>query len=301
MNNEIVQVVAEPLKPVARRQAESDEALVELWLHGRSVHTQRAYRGDVDAMRQFLRKSLVEMTLGDLQEFADSMAMTLEPASRHRRLSAVKSLFGFAQRLGYLRFDAARPLRLPPLRDRLAERILTESEVQQLIALERNPRNHALLCLLYVSAIRVSECCALKWRDLQDRTSGGQMTIFGKGGKTNTILIPDSVWQKIAAMNCDAESDAPVFRSRRGRHLHPSQIRRIVGRAARRARIKKVVTPHFLRHSHASHALDRGAPIHLVQATLAHSSLATTSRYVHAHPAASSSTYLALSETAECQ
>jgi integrase/recombinase XerD len=267
---------------------------MELWLHGRSAHTQRAYRADAKSFRRFVRKSLTKVTLGDLQDFADSLSEGLEPASKHRRLSSVKSLFGFAHRLGYLPFDVAAPLRLPVLRDRLAERILTEEEVHRMLILERNPRDHALIALLYASAVRVSECCALTWRDVQQRAEGGQITVLGKGAKTNTILLPSSVWARVVSLCGEASDDAPVFKSRNGAHLHPSQVRRIVAKAAKRARIEKAVSPHFLRHSHASHALDRGAPIHLVQATLGHSNVATTGRYLHTRPTESSSIYLAI-------
>lgn len=88
--------------------------------------------------------------------------------------------------------------------------------------------------------------------------------------------------------------DQPVFRSRRRGHLHPTQVWRIVGRPAWRAGIGKAVSTHWLRHAHASHALDRGAPIHLVQSTLGHASVATTGRYLHARPADSSANYLPL-------
>lgn len=71
-----------------------------------------------------------------------------------------------------------------------------------------------------------------------------------------------------------------------------AQVWRIVRRAAKRAGIDKEVSCHWLRHAHASHALDRGAPIHLVQATLGHSSISTTGRYLHARPTESSSSYL---------
>jgi len=89
-------------------------------------------------------------------------------------------------------------------------------------------------------------------------------------------------------------ADDPVFRSRKGGALDPSQVHRIVGKAARRAGIKAPVSPHWLRHAHASHALDRGAPIHLVQATLGHASVATTGKYLHARPSESSAKYLAV-------
>ena len=77
-----------------------------------------------------------------------------------------------------------------------------------------------------------------------------------------------------------------------GRHLDVSQVYRIVAAAGERASIQGKVSPHWLRHAHASHSLDRGEPIHLVQQTLGHSSVATTSRYLHARPNDSSALYL---------
>ena len=79
-----------------------------------------------------------------------------------------------------------------------------------------------------------------------------------------------------------------------GGALDARQVRRIVAAAARRAGVEGNVSPHWLRHAHASHALDRGAAIHLVQATLGHSSVATTGKYLHARPSESSSKYLAV-------
>ena len=91
-----------------------------------------------------------------------------------------------------------------------------------------------------------------------------------------------------------AGEDAPVFVSRKGSPLSTSQAFRIVRQAARRAGVEKNVSPHWLRHCHGSHALDRGAAVHLVQATLGHASVATTGRYLHARPTESSSKYLAV-------
>jgi site-specific recombinase XerD len=89
----------------------------------------------------------------------------------------------------------------------------------------------------------------------------------------------------------------PVFRSRKtknGARLQPLAILRVVRQAAARAGIPLSVSPHWFRHAHASHALDRGAPIHLVQATLGHAGIATTGRYLHARPNDSSSRFLPL-------
>jgi integrase/recombinase XerD len=274
-------------------QADSDAQLVALWLHGRSRHTQRAYVGGVRRFCEFTRRPLRAVKLQDLQDFADSLG-ELAPSSQARTLSAVKSLLAFGHRVGYLAFNVGRTLKLPSAKDVLAERILSESAVRRMIEKERNRRNRVLLLLLYAGGLRVSELCGLRARDVQQRDSGGQVTVLGKGAKTRTILLPRTVWEELKSILCGVRPDDPVFRSRKGGPLSTSQALRVVKKAAARAGFREGVSPHWLRHAHASHALDRGAPIHLVQATLGHSSVATTGRYLHARPADSSAHYLGI-------
>lgn len=270
-----------------------DTHLVALWLHDRCPNTQRTYQAAATRFLAQTDKPLAGVTLADLQAFADSLA-GLAPATRGKVLSAVKSLLAFGHQLGVLPVDVGRALHLPARKDTLAERILPEADVQRLLALEPDRRNRALLRLLYAGGLRVSELCALAWRDCQPRDEGGQVTVFGKGGKTRAVLLPASVFGELVALRGQASAEAPVFRSARGGHLDRSQVLRIVQAAAQRAGITARVSPHWLRHAHASHALDRGAPIHLVQATLGHASIATTGRYTHARPSASSASYLAV-------
>jgi integrase/recombinase XerD len=295
MSNEIIQVEQVSSIEETQRSAETDEQLVELWLHGLSKHTERAYRKDWSDFRAFIRKPIRSVTLGDIQAFAIRLnASRLNDGSRHRKLSTLKSLFSFAHRIGFLAFDTARPLRLPPVRETLNARIMAETEVLRMIALERRPRDRAMLTLLYASAVRVSELVALRWSDAQPRGDSGQITVFGKGGKTRTLLLPVSTWRSLLSIRGNAREDDPIFRSRKGGHLDPSSVLRVVKAAAKRAGIDRPVSPHWFRHGHASHALDRGAPIHLVQAQLGHRSLATTSAYSHARPNESSSSFLPL-------
>jgi integrase/recombinase XerD len=280
--------------PNPRPQALNDLHFIELWLHGRSEHTRRAYRSDVDRFRKLLPKPFAEVTLADLQEFADSLA-GLEPASRYRCLSSIKSLLAFGQRIGYLRFDVGRVLKLPSVKNGLAERILSEADLHRMLTLEPDERNRVLLFLLYASGVRRGELAGLSWKDLQASGDGGQITVFGKGGKTRSIQLPESVWKQLQRLRGQAEPPDPVFPSRKkGKPLTESGIWRIVKRAGKRAGIETPVSPHWLRHAHASHALDRGAPIHLVQATLGHASITTTGRYLHARPKESSSRFLPL-------
>src|SRR5271157_2106369 len=197
-------------------QATSDEQVLALWLHGRSVHTQRAYRADVQRFQSITNKPLPEVRLFHLQQFADSLEAALAPASRYRTLSSVKSLLAFGHRIGYLPFDVGRALRLPAVRNRLAERILPEADLYRILSLEPDRRNQAILTLLYASAVRVSELCELSWRDLQPNADGGQITVFGKGGITRAIQVPASVWRLVTNLRtAKMDGGDPVFWSRK--------------------------------------------------------------------------------------
>ena len=275
-------------------QATGDVHLVKLWLHGRSAATRAAYAGDIRALMAHTDKPLPMTTLGDLQGFADSLA-ALKPASRIRKLAAIKSLFAFAHRLGYVPFNVGAALRAPAVKNQLAERIMGEAEVHRMLALEPDPRNAALLFLLYAGGLRIGEVADLRWRNLVARDDAGQVTVMGKGGRTRVILLSAGVWCRVVALRGDAGPDAPVFPSGRGGgHLDRTAVHRVVKAAAKRAGLPEGVSAHWLRHAHVSHALDRGAPAHLVQQTVGHASLATTSRYAHARPGDSSARYLGL-------
>ena len=274
-------------------QADSDAQVVALWIHGRSRHTQRAYKANAERFFAFAGKPLVQVSLGDIQDFGDSLTC-LAQSSQAQALATVKSLLAFAHKIGYVRFNVGAAAHLPKAKNALAERILQESEVHRMFALEPNPRNRIILKTIYYAGLRVSELCGLRWRDLQPRGEEGQITVFGKGGKTRAVLLPTGLWNELIGLRKTAEDDGPVFRSRvKDRTLDQSQVMRIVRAAAMRSGTSKKVSPHWLRHAHASHSLDRGAPIHLVQATLGHASVATTGRYLHARPTESSGKYLA--------
>jgi integrase/recombinase XerD len=274
----------------------ADAQLIQLWVHGKSRHTRRYYQADAKAFLNFVGKPLAQVTLADVQDFADFLETSnLAPSSRGRTLSSVKSLLAFGNRIGMLAVNVGALLKAPAAKNTLAERILSEAEVQKLISLETNLRNQVMLKLLYAGGLRVSELCGLRWRDLQARSEAeGQINVYGKGGKTRVVLLPVTIWKELVSLREAAGFNDPVFRSQKGGHLHPSQVMRIVRAAAHRAGIDANVSPHWLRHAHASHSLDRGAPIHLVQATLGHASIATTGRYLHARPQDSSARYLGL-------
>jgi site-specific recombinase XerD len=287
-----VEPIAEPAASPAIAQADSDAQLVALWI-GRhaSPHTRRNYQRQADRFLASVGRPLALVRMADLQAYLATLE-GLAPATRANATAALKSLLSFAQETGYLRFNVGKVVKTPPIKNTLAARILSEAETHRMLALETNARNRALLTLLYGGGLRISEACGLTWRDLTERGDAGQATIYGKGGKTRVVLVSPNTWRHLVGLRRDAGTDDPVFRSRKGGALDPSQVHRIVKAAAERAGLSPEVSAHWLRHAHASHSLERGAPIHLVQATLGHASVATTGRYLHARPSDSSARYL---------
>ncbi|MDP9312748.1 MAG: tyrosine-type recombinase/integrase [Chloroflexota bacterium] len=271
--------------------ATNDEALLRLWLHNRSVHTQKAYINDVAKLLAVTGKTIRELTLSDLQSFADAI-VGYAPSTQSRMIAAVKSVLAFAHETGYAPFNVGVAVRVPKRKDTLSERILTEAAVQRMLALETNTRNHLIIRLLYASGIRCAELCGLQWKDVVERGEAGQITVYGKGGKTRAILLTPATWDEMQQFRGEYGLEEPVFISRKRMPLDASQVRRIVKAAAKRAGLPATVSPHWLRHSHGTHALDRGSPISLVQATLGHANVATTGRYLHARPHDSSARYL---------
>ena len=275
-------------------QADGDDHLVEMWIAKHtSPHTRRNYTMQARRFRASVAKPLRLVRISDVQMFMAGLG-EMAPATRATAIAAVKSLLTFGQEVGFLQFNVGKAVKAPPIKNKLAERIMSEADAMRMLALVDSPRDRAFLTLLYGGGLRISEACALRWKDFAERDGGaGQATVFGKGGKTRAVLLSPNTWRTLQAQRGEAGGDDPVFRSRKGGAcITTRQADRIVGAAAERAGLSAEISAHWLRHAHASHALDRGAPIHLVQATLGHASVATTGRYLHARPSESSARFL---------
>lgn len=300
---ELPQEDGSPLIVAMPQAAHPDAVFLATWLHGKSLKTQKAYTSDMSKFYEVVHKPLRDVRLEDFQTFINSL-VGLAPASRSRAIASIKSALTFGQRTGYLPVNVGTVVKLPKLEDKLAERILSEQSVLRMFDRETNVRNHAILVLLYRAGLRVSELCNLTWRNLQERDQAGQITVFGKGNKTRYVLLDTSTWQEVMDLKRGEASGLGdyVFQSRQAhsrghkesRRIDPSRIHQIVIAAARRAGIVGNVSPHWFRHAHATHALERGAPITLIKETLGHASMETTYRYTHVRPHTSSTQFLGI-------
>ncbi len=264
-----------------------DLAGFEAWLGGRAASTRTAYVADLRAFAVWAGRGGLDAPDGvdrtHLRRYLASLSTRrLARATIARRAAALRCYFSWLLRQGRLGSDPARALRAPSGGGRLP-RVLSGAEVSGLLDVDAptpvDRRDVAVLELLYAAGLRVSELCGLDRGDLDLR--GRTVTVLGKGAKQRRVPIHDAAaaairaWLEGGREEMQGPPDA-VFVNRRGSRLGPRDVRRILDRRA-----VAPTHPHALRHTYATHLLDGGADLRVVQELLGHASLATTQVYTH--------------------
>ncbi|HMD45247.1 MAG TPA: tyrosine-type recombinase/integrase [Acidimicrobiales bacterium] len=264
------------------------------WLGGRAAATARAYRADLDAFATWSGRLGAPgpdaVTRLELRRYLAYLGTRrYAPATVARKAAALRSYFAWATRRGLVTEDPARGLSSPSGGGRLPT-VLSHPDLETLLdrpgprrrtdgALDR--RDDAVLELLYGAGLRVAELCGLDRGgvDLAART----LTVRGKGDKERRLPVHDRCVAALAAWlerrSEVARAHTPpeaVFVNRAGNRLGPRDVRRILDR-----RSPVPTHPHALRHSYATHLLDGGADLRVVQELLGHASLQTTQVYTH--------------------
>ena len=259
--------------------------VIQMWLHGKSPGSRRIYLTDIRYFLDFTAKRLEEVTLADIQDWDTLNQQRYAPATRQRKLAAVKSLFSFAHANGLMDSNPGAGVKIPKTKDTIAERILSESEWERLLLAEPKRQHQLMLQLLYETRARVSEFCSLTWKDFREKADGSaSVTLFGKGNKTRKVTITPHLWEHLkGAKPAGAKGGDPIFLNYRHQAYSTVQVWRIVKAAGERIGIYGV-SPHWIRHTGATHQLLNGSPIHLQQQELGHSALEITSRYLHLLP-----------------
>lgn len=200
-----------------------------------------------------------------------------------RKVAALRKYFRWLLRIGVVTVDPSASLRAPSGDSRLP-RVLSGDEIGQLLdgsspedePLWRRCRDDAVLELLYGSGLRVGELCGLSVGDVR----GATVTVWGKGGKQRSVPMSEpavaAVTRWLGVRDEVIEAGSEMFGNERGKPLTPRDVRRIIDR-----RSASPTHPHALRHSFATHLLDGGADLRVVQELLGHADVATTQRYTH--------------------
>jgi integrase/recombinase XerC len=256
---------------------------------GASPHTVRSYRADLVDCAGFLeRRALGALPDADARVvrgyLADLHARGLARTSIARRLAALRSFFRFLVRRGLLKANPAREVRTPSLPGRLPAHLpIDQSEAlfrQSFGDDEAQRRDRAILEVLYASGVRVAELSGLDLGDVDLRE--GSVRVLGKGRKERIVPIGAKAIEALRAYLGTREGGrGALFRNPRGGRLTVRSLHRIVRSRARAAGLAGRVTPHTLRHTFATHLLDAGADLRLIQELLGHARLTTTQRYTH--------------------
>jgi integrase/recombinase XerD len=245
---------------------------------GRSPNTIRQYTWHAQRLVDHLGKDPEDITREDLSRYRHYLANQCDytKTSLYMVTMAIKAFFSF------LGLETAETLPRPSRRKSLPK-FLTEAEAHNLLmAAEHDPRDHAILTVMAYTGLRVSEVCHLDCEDinLAERTLN---VVSGKGDKDRMVVFaqPTAVaLRRWLEAREEVGTDA-LFLNRSGSRLSPRSVQRIVKRYADDAGIRKVVTPHVLRHTMATTLLRHGADIRIIQQLLGHSSIATTQIYTH--------------------
>jgi integrase/recombinase XerC len=265
---------------------------------GASPHTLKGYREDLHALAEYLADgdgncpAPGSITIGELRGFLSALHEAgYAKTSISRRLASVRSFLRFGQREGWAKSNPAKALR-NPRKSRKLPHFLTTEEVGKLLAAPRGDsppavRDRAILETLYSAGLRVSELVGITDGDLD--FAAGIVRIRGKGKRERLAPIGSYAaqalksWLEVRNVSPREKTgrEAPVFTNKFGTRLTTRSVARMLEKYLKATGLDQRTSPHTLRHSFATHLLDRGADIRSVQELLGHKSLVTTQIYTH--------------------
>lgn len=268
--------------------AETDEQMIDLFISTRkSRNTREVYSRVIEDFCSYVEhKPLRALTVMDLNRYLEWLNENYQSASTIRnRFMPVKSLLTYAQRVGYLQFNVGSAVAVDRVHQIVEDKVLTEQQIKHLVAALENPKHRLMVYLLYASGGRIHEFIHLKWKDIQDT-----YLIYreAKGNKLRRVPVAASIMNMLSEYKVQTQSPTGpedyVFQAYYRRQYKPL-TRQAVNDFLRRIskELGYKVTPHMLRHSIATHSLERGTSVHTLRDRLGHSSIAVTNVYLHSN------------------
>jgi integrase/recombinase XerD len=285
-------------RPAHTPNAEQHAALAGAWLMSLgSEHTRRAYRGDLLGLFAFLDAGALDALEAERRHIdAYRLALTGASSTVARKLAAVSSFYSYAADSGAVAVQPARRVKRPHIdADHSATRGLSKGEALALLDAARHdgPRAYALASILLLTGVRISEALGANLSDLQHDAGHRVLVVTRKGGKRAKVALPPQALDalaallgastahgsEVAALDAASAPHAPIFTTATGKRWAASEAFRTIRRLARAAGIEGHVSPHSLRHTHATLALDAGVPLRDLQDSMGHADPRTTRRY----------------------
>lgn len=280
-------------------------------LHGRSPATCTSYRADLGSLADWVatqthRTTLAALDTDDLRDYlADQLRAGRSRATLARRTASLKGFFHWARRAGLLEIDPAARL-VAPRADKRLPKVLRVAQAEDVLETSQAPltdptveldpqlvRDALILELLYDTGMRVGELVGLDMGSIND--SSRLVSVIGKGNKQRNVPFGETAqhlleqWRETYRPQLAQAGEQALLVGARGSRIDPRQVRRIVNAAT--AETGTTLSPHGMRHSAATHLLEGGAELRVVQELLGHSSLQTTQLYTHISPQRLQSAY----------
>jgi len=288
--NEIVRVdsdVVDVEYKVVSNPTYTDDKVIALFIATkRSDNTKVTYTNSIQMFVDYMGKPLGQVTLPDAVDY--HVYLKEKYSSKHSvklHVNVVKSLYTFAIQLNVVGVNPFAAIKVDTPDEITHKRIIDSEDVIRLINAPKQMKHRVMLRLLYVTGMRVSELTSITWGDINNQ---GVLAITGKGQKQRFVTLSEKTLDALYKIRNKAHDDTVIF------PVTTVAVDRLIKRYAVQVGITEDVSAHWLRHAHASHALDNGANLVDVRDTLGHGSIATTNKYLHGKRQNSSSLKLGL-------
>lgn len=288
----------------------SDNMLIDLFLVERADSSKKVYVRILVEFEKYVKEtfsvnSLSEVTVVHISGYKQALlnykkknGKSLSLSTVSQRMNIVSGLYSFGKEVGYFKYNPVKAVKKPKFDNRNAHKFMTEKEttlvLKSLRQTSQDPlirdRNFIIGALLLYTGMRISELCALSWRDFYiDPRNRIGIKVKGKGSKWRNIKIRKELWFYIsqyrrkcgASDEFDPQDESPLFLNRYGERITQWGIRKMLKQACEQIGLTKKVTPHWFRHTSASMALANGADIKKVMTQFGWSTLVTPQRYLH--------------------
>jgi integrase/recombinase XerD len=276
-----------------REKILTDETrLISSFLSQKTPNTQKAYETDLRSFFEFYLN--VSLTIKDITDTHISVFLKenehLKKSTLARKKAAISAFLKYCFKKKYLDHNPAElldPIHVP---EQTQNRVLDHEDIMMMLEREKNERNNVMIRLLYKTGIRAGELNKLKFIDIKKRSDIYFLNVMGKGQKPRSIRIDIDTANKLKSLKNSEDMSEYIFKSKNFKtSLSIQAICKIIKAAAKRIGLGDEVSTHWLRHSHATKALDNGVDLRVIQNTLGHDSILTTTKYTRVSPLKSSS------------
>lgn len=252
-----------------------------------SKNTINTYEGNLNKLSNYIKKDLLKLNSKDIENYLTSL--DLEPSSISNHLSSFKTFYNYFIKIGKINDNPIDPIDTPKLIKKLPI-YLTVDEIDNLLNIEIkdafSARNKSILELLYSSGLRISELIGLEFKNID--LNECIIRIMGKGSKERIVPINDIAiyylkiyvkdYRQLLVKN---EQNNFIYLNNHGKKMTRQGVYKMIKKLVLEKNIKKDISPHTIRHSIATHMLENGADLRIIQEFLGHSDIGTTQIYTH--------------------